>query len=174
MSRPPHLASPLASSLYFVLAGALAAGCSMDTDVDPRFRNLPISNMSPLEAASWLRSNSGMLERERLVIRDEAAWAETWQQLTSNLGTHALPAVDFTQSTIVVAAMGRRNTGGYQILIEGAELKGESATFFITERSPGAGCGTGQALSEPTSVVVVERFEVEPTFVERSIVHDCR
>jgi PrcB C-terminal len=158
-----------------VLAGSLLAGCSMDTTIEPRnYETRDISIVATLEAARPMRYSSGMVERERLVLRDEEAWAATWQKLAARYPSSQVPVIDFAEHAVVVVSMGRRSSGGYQIVIDDAEVTASRVTIFVTERSPGAGCITTQAITEPTFVALLPRFEVEATFVEKTVVHNCR
>jgi hypothetical protein len=121
-----------------------------------------------------MRYDSGMTTKQRLVIRDGAAWADVWKQITSPFQpVPPVPEVDFAKNVLIVAAMGTRSSGGYSIAVDGVRIVAGGAKVSVTEESPGSGCFTTQALTAPVAVVVVRRFAGEATFAEHTSQHAC-
>ena len=119
-------------------------------------------------------SYTGIEEPRRALLRTEAEWRELWTALAAGrIPPPEPPVIDFASRMVIVAAMGRRPTGGYAISIE--DVRATEDTLFVTvvETSPGAGCMTNQALTAPVAVVTVERHAGEPVFREREEVQDC-
>jgi hypothetical protein len=125
-------------------------------------------------ALQAFRSQSGIEERQRLVIRDAARWREVWAAIVRNISpAPAAPDVDFSRQMIVLAAMGSRPTGGASITIVGVERAGGRLRVTVRETSPGRGCMTTQAFTAPLAAALVPRSDEPVDFVERSEVREC-
>lgn len=117
---------------------------------------------------------TGFVDRERLVIRDAQAWSAFWSQAHSRVMPEpSVPSIDFSRNIVVAAAMGTRPNGGYSIQVRQVyELDG-GLYVLVSERSPGPGCVTTQALTAPVAAVRVPRPGAPVTFVERSQTITC-
>jgi PrcB C-terminal len=131
------------------------------------------ASFTSLEAALPIRYDSSMSERARLVIRDDAHWAEAWKKLATNVESPPVPAVDFATHVVIIAAMGTQPSGGHEITIDDVKLSAKGAKIFVTESSPGSGCAVTAALTAPIAAVLAPRFAGEATFVEKAITPDC-
>jgi hypothetical protein len=110
----------------------------------------------------------------RTVIDNQQDWAAAWATLYARqFPKPALPTVDFSHSAVIVAAMGTRGTGGYEITITRIARAGSVTWAEVTSASPGSRCGTTQALTQPVDMVVVPHTVVESAFAEVKIVRDC-
>ena len=129
---------------------------------------------TPEVAVFPYRLNGGFTTRQRLIVRDQAAWTRAW---TDVVGSHtpipATPVADFARETIVIASMGQRNSGGYSVSIDSAGVAGDTVILAVTERSPGRTCGTTGALTQPIALARVLRPNAVVRFVEKSVVTDC-
>jgi hypothetical protein len=75
---------------------------------------------------------------------------------------------------VVVVALGSRSTGGYSILIDGAN-EGENAGLVITVRSISPeNCVVTAAFTQPVDVARLPRRDGSVVFLERSEVHTCQ
>lgn len=110
-------------------------------------------------------------EPARWVIRDPAAWEQAWLQLSGN--ERPLPAVDFEREMVLVAAMGERNTSGYEIAIEKVSEDADGIHVEVLESSPGPSCGVFDVLTAPVTMVAVPRTDSAVVWVERSRTLDC-
>jgi hypothetical protein len=118
--------------------------------------------------------NSGIMTRQRLVIRDDAAWADVRIQSPSPFpSVPPAPEVDFAKNDIIVAAMGTKRTGGYSITVDEVRIVAGGVRISVTEVSPGSGCIVTEAETAPVAVVVVPRFAGEATFAEHESQHAC-
>jgi hypothetical protein len=144
----------------------------------------PTGSSSPGEALGITRLRvepfsltyaSGLRERQRLVVRDASAWQQAWSSIWRGTSPEPpIPQVDFGREIVVVAAMGERLTGGFTILIDSA-LEGTSGVSIrIRSISPGSGCGTTQALTQPVDIARVPRRDGSVTFDERLETQECR
>ncbi|HEU0300970.1 MAG TPA: protease complex subunit PrcB family protein, partial [Longimicrobium sp.] len=87
--------------------------------------SLPLRRLSA-EVEAGYRHNSRMESAARELVRDAAAWSRLWPRLSGSMGgASPAPQVDFAREMALVAAMGQRNTGGYEIRIESVERTGD-------------------------------------------------
>ncbi len=124
-------------------------------------------------SAIVLASGQGLGDPTRAVIRDSTAWEAFWNQ------AHALvepappvPAVNFEESMLLVAALGTRSTGGHAVMIDSV-ARGPTLRVFVTAVAPGADCMTTMSISWPVQVVRVPRFDGSVEFVEAERVQPC-
>jgi hypothetical protein len=156
------------------------AGCN-DSATAPPAANVPsdaaeLSGTRVLEGSLFqFRAFSGYTERQRLVIRTAEQWAQAWARITQNISPpQPAPPVDFDHEMVILVAMGQRPTGGYSITVEGV-YDADGRTFAeVRERSPGAGCGTTQAFTQPIDAVRVPRRDGAVIFVERAETIVCQ
>jgi hypothetical protein len=119
-------------------------------------------------------SYSGVTAPLTVVIRDPVAWSELWQEIhATTIPVPLLPAVDFTQEMIVVAALGTRATGGYDILLAQAAEDASGLQVEVVETSPGPGCVTTQALTQPVDLARTPRRDGSVRFVMTQRVSRC-
>jgi PrcB C-terminal len=134
---------------------------------------LPVVRLQP-ESFSFTYS-SDLRESQRLVVRDQGAWQEVW---TSIWRTHTpvppLPAIDFSQDMIVVAALGERVTGGFSIFVDSATEGPAGVTVAIRSVSPATGCGVTLALTQPVDIARLPRRNGAISFDERGAVLACQ
>lgn len=166
--------------LLLALLFAAPVGCNADRPGAPEGADIPAgaiavardSGDNPLY--SW-RVWSAIEERDRLVIREQEAWESFWLRATANY--HPPPPVvqvDFERSMVVVATMGLRHTGGYNIEIEALHRLGNDLYVTVRETSPGRACGTYQAETKPLAAARVQKVSGQVIFIERESVHHCR
>ena len=106
----------------------------------------------------------------RLVIRDQGTWSQFW----SELGAGVRPEVDFSQDLVIAVASGERTSGGHDIQVQSVTRAGGELRIEVLETSPGAGCITTTALTQPVDVVVVPGTGVTGwSFIDRSLARDC-
>ena len=94
-------------------------------------------------------STSGITTPERLVIRDDSAYAKFWASLGD---ASSRPSVDFTHDIVIVAAAGQQPTGGHSIAVERVTRVGAGLAVEVAETVPSKGCMTTQALTQPVDV----------------------
>ncbi|GAC1682490.1 MAG: hypothetical protein NVS9B3_00110 [Gemmatimonadaceae bacterium] len=161
-----------------VLAAVTASGCGHRvtgpsvTDI-PR-DSVPLATTSLDDGVGQLRTNSGIQERTRLVIRDQPSWTAFWARAAGRVSPTPPPlAVDFSREMVIVAAMGSRPTGGYSIGIDGVYDGGARLYVAVRETSPGASCFTTQALTAPLTMRRMPAARLEVVFIERTAQTAC-
>ena len=113
-------------------------------------------------------------ERTVRAIRTDRAWRREWAQLHAGTDPRPpRPRVDFARHMLILVAMGRRPTTGYDIAVTSVARRGGRWRVRVDEREPGAGCTTGQAISAPFQVVRVRRASGGVRAVRRRVVEDC-
>lgn len=118
---------------------------------------------------------SGLRELQRLVVPDASTWQQVWSSIWSGTSPEPpIPQVDFGREIVVVAAMGERPTGGFTILIDSASETASGISIRIRSISPGSGCVTTQALTQPVDIARVPRRDGSVTFDERLETQECR
>ena len=144
---------------------------STDIDVPEGALQLAMQDV-PQEVAQYLYS--GIPDRRRLYIDNQAEWAELWADVAANIQPPPpVPQIDFANEAVVVAAMGMRGTGGYSITIEGV-YEGEGKLFVaVRETSPGSNCIVTQATTAPVHAVRTARRSLPIQFVERKETKMC-
>lgn len=111
--------------------------------------------------------SSGLQERRREVVRDEAAWARLFAQIHEGVAPRpARPSVDFSRDMLVAVATGTRPSGGFDIQVQGVTRRGGSLEVTVLETCPAPGARVSLGLTQPVEVVRVPRAERDPTFQE--------
>ncbi len=118
---------------------------------------------------------SGFEAAGQFVARDQAAWQALWQQVNArNSPAPALPAIDFDREMVLVAALGRRASGGHSLRFERAERAGAGIVVTIRQEQPGSGCIVPSALTFPVDIATVPRSSGPVSFKFESVTRDCR
>ncbi len=118
---------------------------------------------------------SGVHERARMVIRDEASFEEFWNELTAPTRPHGsvpLPEIDFSRQTVIAAAMGTRGSSGFSIAIDGVYRKSSKLYVAVHEHEP-LHCTVLTVGTNPVVAIAVEFNAGEVVFVEEHTVHEC-
>ncbi len=113
---------------------------------------------------------SGIRGARRLVIRDPATWTQFW----SELGAGVRPEVDFSTDLVIAVASGERSTGGHDVEVRQVVRAGGQLRISVLETSPGEGCITTAALTQPVDVVMVPATGVTGwSFIDSKTVRPC-
>jgi hypothetical protein len=147
-----------------LVLATMAAGCGSETtspDGVPRHATV-VQAEQIVVVESW---NSGYDAPQQLLITDAGAWAQAWQTVYRNQSEiPPLPAVNFSSDVVLLAAMGTRPTGGYSVRVTGVHALDGAFYVSVAERSPGATCGTFQAITAPVHAVRVPRSATRAHF----------
>lgn len=112
---------------------------------------------------------TGIREPARLVIRDIGTWRSVWNRLYDRSSpVPALPDIDFSKETVVVAALGERGSSGYIIVFEGAfENDAGGVDVIVRFLSPARNCMTPAVLTQPVDIARIPVKYASVRFVER-------
>jgi hypothetical protein len=149
------------SALVALATVATVPGCSAADD-----NSLPLVVAVPVPAAQLpftrllSAPTSGFTEPAQLVIRDLNGFNATWITLHQGVALTPIPSVDFSQTMVVVLALGPRQTGGFAIHFDSITVQADIAIVHYTINTPGLDCISAPVLTSPVDVVVVPRFEL--------------
>jgi hypothetical protein len=118
---------------------------------------------------------SGFGEAVRLVVRDTSAWRRTWARLNAPFFPQPpLPQVDFSREMVLVAALGNRATGGFEIRIDSAVRRRDTIEVSIHWTSPGEGCLLAAVYTQPVDVAKIPAGPLPVLFREQNVRTSCR
>jgi hypothetical protein len=150
----------------------ITTGCGVrqhapDPEIPPTAVSVPFASLVQMPYSN--------LENEaRMVVRTRAEWVNLWASATEGLqSAEDAPVVDFGRRMVLVAAMGRRATGGFAVRIGSVFEDLERLYAVVTETSPGSGCLTTQAFTAPVSAISIPLSGKPVSFVKRSDTLSC-
>ena len=116
----------------------------------------------------------GPQEPTRSVVRDEQSWLAFWGSLTGAVSpAPEPPSIDFTGDMVLVAAIGRRTTGGHTVSVEGVYSSDDVLFVDVLERSPGLGCFSTQVMTAPVAAVRMRVHDGSVRFLVREESGPC-
>lgn len=118
---------------------------------------------------------SGLDKPDRIVIRDQVTWQIVWKDVWRGFSeVPPLPDVDFSRQMILVAALGAHSTGGYGIMIDGAN-EGANGGISVTIRSISPlNCLVTEAFTQPVDIARLPLRSGRVEFTEQSEVRRCQ
>ncbi|HEY4129096.1 MAG TPA: protease complex subunit PrcB family protein [Gemmatimonadaceae bacterium] len=151
------------------VAACQSAGMHAQPSISGR---LPITRLR--NQAGSFDSNSGLVDSARVVVRDAATWRTLWGQINQPfIPQPAVPSIDFNRDMVVVAAMGTKPSGGYDIMIEGVTEDSSGVEISVVRSSPGNGCALTAARTQPVDLARIPATPRPVRFRERSVVVPC-
>ena len=155
---------------------ALGAGCkgSPSTGSDPD-AGARLSVFVPAQDVTLAKQfNSGIIARELVVVRNASEWPATWSRIHgSQQPTPDVVQPDFATEMAVVAAMGEKPSGGFDISIDSVTHHERGSIVHVTEKTPGPGCMTTGALTQPVHAVRAPRSDGNVWWRERTMTENC-
>jgi protease stability complex PrcB-like protein len=113
---------------------------------------------------------SGMDSGARLVLKDSVSWSKVWASLQVNT---IPPEIDFSHQMVILAALGSRTSGGYEITIDSVRPRRSEFLIFVRTTEPGEECGAPATMTQPVDVVAVPWQALPTRFIEFTEVHRC-
>lgn len=139
-----------------MVAGEALLGCGHSGAVAPGGET---QRLRVLENGTF----SGVRQDGERVFRTPGEWEGFYAQHRAA----PPPPVDFTQE-MVVAVVLSRNTGGFDVAIDGAVATGGELVVTYTERRPHPEAVVIQVLTQPYAIVAVPRHEGAVRWVHRT------
>ncbi|HEV2751963.1 MAG TPA: protease complex subunit PrcB family protein [Gemmatimonadales bacterium] len=160
-------------SLVLLSVLALLGACQ-DT-VSPPFATLGNRVAVAPTAVLTHEYYSGIGDQALFVIADSASLTSIWRQLyMGSQPQPPIPAVDFRTERVLLAALGQRPTGGYDIQIDSVVQYELGIAAYVRAVAPGQSCGTTSALTQPVALVRVSPPVLAPiVFKQQAVVHEC-
>lgn len=138
----------------------LVAGCGAGRAVETRAAEAPIPYETIVDEAY-----SGLDEAMSEVVDDPGRWAELWDRIYRGVNPPpALPTVDFSRHMLIAVATGTRRSGGFGVAVRGVAVHDGTLVIEVLETCPAAGGMMSMALTQPVSVVRLERLSQTPLF----------
>ncbi len=142
------------------LGAVLLAACAAGTSGSSETIEHPFQTVAA-------ETHSGVHERRREVVRDEASWVRLWSEIRADsTPVPPPPAVDFTQHMLILVALGTRTSGGFGVQVQTVTSRGDTLEVAVLESCPAPGSRVTLALTEPLEVVRVARLAQTPIFRE--------
>jgi hypothetical protein len=133
---------------------------------------IPIVRLTTDRAA--FSTYSGFGDSLRTVIRDSVLWRQVWRQIhRPYVPQPEVPRIDFDREMVILAAMGTRRSGGYGVVIEGAERDSAAIEVDVRSTSPAAGCPVESVMTQPVDVARIPASARTVRFRERRVVTSC-
>jgi PrcB C-terminal len=160
--------------LLVAFAGVTVLNANQDSD---KGTPVPFTELDPKRPGPRrsLKVNSGILDPLRVVVRDRDAWLKMWKLLSSKqFPRPPLPEIDFSREMLIVVGMGERNSGGYDIIVDGVYERDKKLEVDVKSTSPGRACGVPGSITEPADVVRVQKSDYPVVFRETNVTRECK
>jgi len=137
-------------------------------------RSAPVSIARLREGPTAFSSYAGIRDPIRTVIRDSTAWRRIWERINRPfMPAPSLPVIDFDREMIVVASLGTRPSGGYDVVINGAEQDSTGIQISIRVATPAAGCPVSAVTTQPIDLARIAASDQPVRFREQNVVVAC-
>jgi hypothetical protein len=148
---------------------AILPACSGSEPLGTTLR-ISAPDVQPLHATLY----SNILEERRILIRDAESWAALWPQMVSIGAPQTPPFVDFSKEDVLIAAMGERRVGGFQISVLEVQTVERNTQVVVRSTIPGPTCDRAEVISAPLDAVRIRKITGTLTFDERTLINACR
>jgi hypothetical protein len=157
-----------AGLLRSLMLVVLAAGCyaaSAATRVETVAETLALTRFRSDSVA--FATFSGANDSTHLVIRDATRWRAYWALIHAPfIPRPREPEIDFRREMVILAALGRRPSLGYDILIQSATRDSTGIEIHVRRSNPGRGCALGAAVSAPVDLARIPASRLRVRFTE--------
>jgi hypothetical protein len=101
---------------------------------------------------------SGVQMPTQIVVTNATQWQELWAKHSAQrTPAEKAPEINFDQETVLFAALGRRNSGGYKIEISDVKRAGDTTEVIVNIHAPKPGGIRLQALTAPFHIVGIPK-----------------
>lgn len=159
-----------------LLAALLAAGACRSTlaSGQPAAMPEPVPLVRFDDRVAGFTQTSGFEDSTRLVVRDTSAWRRAWARLNARyVPQPPLPSVDFSRESVLIAAMGTRASGGFEIHLDSAIRNADAMEVVVRSVVPGDGCMLSATFTQPVDVAKIPANPLPVRFRERNVVASC-
>lgn len=170
-------------SLFVVLLMSIPSLQVVRATQDNQARPVPLTAMAPKRPGprTSFTTGGGIWDQLRVVVRDRESWLDVWKRIhrpDPNRGPYPepppLPEIDFSREMVVVAAMGRRPTSAYAIIIDSAYERDDQLEVVVRSVENRKGCGAFTMMTAPVDIVRLPKTERSVVFREIEVVPDCK
>ena len=158
-----------------LFAGLISlAGCGGARAIGQESSRAPVAVTRLRDGSVAFSTYTGLADSLRAVVRDSVRWSQLWERINQPFFPRpALPRVDFNREMIVVAALGARPSGGYDVVIESVAQDSAGIEVALRRASPAPGCPVSAVTTQPADVARIPASEQPVRFRERSVVVPC-
>lgn len=158
--------------LASVVARSIVSSSTAVAQPSPDRGNTPVVRLR--EDSTAYTAYSGIEDSLRTVIRDAAEWKALWTRINRPfIPAPTLPSIDFRREMIVVAALGRRPSAGYDVVIEEVDQSQTGIDVGVRKMRPAPGCPVSAVVTRPLDVARIPASDRPVRFHERTIVVPC-
>jgi len=159
--------------IIFSLLGFVLTSCSDFVATDEFFEeaeNIPVESIKQESFGDY------DLEKQNTLFSNRDTFNDFWHALHKNVNPQPqVPDINFNERLVIVSVMGVQPSTGFNIEItEAAEAAGILG-FKTVRVTPGDGCATGAALTNPYHIISIPRVEYsEVRFFEKTRESACK
>lgn len=134
---------------------------------------LPVERLRP--GPGSFTNHSSIEDAEQFIVRDPQSWSSAWARVHGRARTAPpLPAIDFAQEMVAVAAIGRQRSGGFTVRIERAYRDGSTLVVAVLVERPSRGCVVPSDLTYPVDLARLPRDAAPVSFRTEVVDRDCK
>lgn len=165
------------SILLLVALAALCTGCS-DFPIDPIGRGdgtEVIGKDIPFETIIRTQGYGSVFnEAGQITVTNETEWKGLWAKLHNGITPMpAIPAVDFSTSTVIAVLQGVQLSGGYDIGVTHITENEKGIQVSFQETVPGIDCPATAALTSPCHIVKIAKTTEAMEFQGITVTRSC-
>jgi hypothetical protein len=168
------LSRSIRSAAVALVAGIAVSACSSSSGSSAAPATGPSVASRPLPFDRLhIGPNSGYTRLSEFVIEDTDEFNRRWRGVQQGSPDAQLPVIDFTRKTVVLLAIGSRNTGGHEVRIDSVNAVSDGAIVHYTVTSPGARCMSMQMLTSPIDVILLDKIGGHVRFSRKEVKGSC-
>jgi len=150
------------------------SGCQPPATLTGSFEAEPVAVTRFRADSVAYTTYSGINDSLHVVIRDLPRWRDYWGRIHSPFFPQPpAPAIDFRREMVILAALGRRPSLGYDILITSALRDSAGIEVFLVRSKPTQGCPVPAAITEPVDLARIPTSDLPVRFTERITAIPC-
>ncbi len=159
--------------LGIAIVTAACHGAFVGGQPAPNGEIVPITRFD--DRVAGVAQTSGFDQPARLVVRDTSAWRQAWMRMNARFFPQPpLPSVDFQRETVLIAAMGARANGGFEIHLDSALRRADTIEVVVKSVAPGDGCMVSASYTQPVDVAKIPALPLPVRFREQMATLSCR
>lgn len=115
----------------------------------------------------------GQMSMQREMRLEWVTEPDAFESLWQKTQTGPRPSIDFEHEGVIAVFMGQQPTGGHSIRVDRVMHGDDELMVEVVLQSPGEGCITTQALTQPYQMVSVPQVAEQASFSTRTVLVPC-
>lgn len=112
---------------------------------------------------------------ENKVIQNKAEWETLWEQINiGRIPTPPLLEIDLSKYIILSASTGFHSSGGWSIKISKIEEYENKINVKVTINAPGKDCSVTTAITNPYTIISIEKTDKPINFNTETVATNCQ